>query len=273
MKQFDTLTVGFIGAGNMAEAIVRGLTERKVFTPSRIVVSDPSADRCRLFSDTFGVNVLADNQTVISKADVVVLAVKPQVMSSVLSPVKTSFRADQLVISIAAGILTGTLDAGCGGKPAIVRIMPNTPALIGKGVSAICAGPRANNTHMDIADKIFSAVGSTIRIDEKAMDVVTALSGSGPAYVFYWMEAMLKAATESGFDRETARRLVYQTFIGASALADASPDSPEILRARVTSKGGTTEAAIKTMEEAAVASSIMKAVGAAARRSQELSKS
>jgi len=273
MKSIESLNIGFIGAGNMAEAIIRGLIERRVFSPSRITVADTSSERRKLFSDSFGVTATPHNVEVVSSADVIILAVKPQVMASVLAAVKDSFTSSQLVISIAAGILTKTLDEGCGSKPAIVRIMPNTPALIGRGLSAICLGPRATAVQMTIAERIFKAVGSTIQVDESAMDAVTAISGSGPAYIFYWMEAMLKAAQESGFDPETARTLVYQTFIGASQLAVSSTETPETLRARVTSKGGTTEAAIRTMEESHVGSSIEKAIRAAALRSRELSQS
>jgi pyrroline-5-carboxylate reductase len=271
MKAIESLNIGFIGAGNMAEAIIRGLIERRVLSPSRIMVADTSVERRKLFSESFGVAATPDNLEVVTSSDVIILAVKPQVMASVLSAVKDSFKSPQLVISIAAGILTKTLDAGCGSKPAIVRIMPNTPALIGRGISAICPGPRAEAVHVNITERIFASVGSTIQVDESAMDAVTAISGSGPAYIFYWMEAMLKAAREAGFDHETARTLVYQTFIGASQLADSSADAPETLRARVTSKGGTTEAAIRTMEESHVGSSIEKAIQAAARRSRELS--
>lgn len=271
MKSFDSLTIGFIGAGNMAEAIVRGMMERRVFTPDRILVADTDPERCKFFTDRFNVTAKSDNPDVINSSDIVVLAVKPQVMATVLASLKNSFRPDQLVISIAAGVLTKTLNEGCGAKPAIVRIMPNTPALIGKGVSAICPGPRATQEHLEIAEKIFSAVGSTFRVDESAMDAVTAISGSGPAYVFYWMEAMLSAAKESGFDQATARQLVFQTFVGASELAVLSSETPDVLRARVTSKGGTTEAAIRSMDEAGVGASVIKAVHAAARRSRELS--
>jgi len=265
--------IGFLGAGNMAEAIVRGLLNGKVVSAGRIMLSDPSAERRILFQNTFSVSPVTDNRTVIEKCDVVILAVKPQFMKEAVEPFASHFRKSQLVISIAAGIKTSTLHMLCGEKPAVIRIMPNTPALIGKGVSAICAGPGADEGMMKLAESLFRSVGSTLRVEEKAMDAVTAISGSGPAYVFYWMEAMLKAAEQLGFNPETARQLVYETMTGAAALANSTHDSPEILRARVTSKGGTTEAAIRTLNENGVAESLIKAVQAAADRSRELSQS
>ena len=273
MKSMDSKSIGFIGAGIMAEAIIRGLIDRGVFSPSRIRIYDPAKERCDFFSSTFGVIADASNEQVIEKSDIIILAVKPQVMASALAPAASTFRANQLVISIAAGIRTETLDTICGKIPAIIRIMPNTPALIGQGISAICPGPRATEAHLEMTETIFSAVGSTIRVDESAMDGVTAISGSGPAYIFYWMENMLKAAGELGFEPSIARKLVYQTFIGSSALAAASQEAPEELRKRVTSKGGTTEAAIRTMNEAGVDRAVIAAVQAASRRSKELSQS
>lgn len=265
--------IGFIGAGNMAEAIVRGLITGNVVPPGRIMVSDPSADRRNLLASTFGVQATDDNRKVIESSDIIVLAVKPQVMGAALAPVADAFRSTQLVISIAAGLRTETLDGFCHHKPAVIRVMPNTPALVGRGVSALCAGPRAGEEHLALAETLFAAVGSSLRVEESAMDAVTAVSGSGPAYVFYWMESMLSAATALGFAPATARQLVYETISGAAALALSSPDSPEVLRAKVTSKGGTTEAAIKSLDHHQVREHMAEAVMAAARRSKELSQS
>lgn len=268
MKQ----SVGFIGAGNMAEAIAQGLLENKVVAAERLIVADPSEERCALFAQRFGAAVAADNLAVLRAADVVVLAVKPQVMAAALEPLRGAWRTGQCAISIAAGIRTEKLDAMCGGVPAIIRVMPNTPALIGQGVSAICAGPRADESAMQLAGSLFAAVGATLRVNEDMMDAVTAISGSGPAYVFYWLEAMLAAAKAEGFDDATARTLVYGTLSGAAALAQASAEAPDVLRARVTSKGGTTEAAIRTLSARGAGDAMIAAVRAAAERSRELSK-
>jgi pyrroline-5-carboxylate reductase len=272
LKTWEEVRVGFVGAGNMAEAIARGLLDRKLVGADRLIVSDPSADRRRYFAESLGIRATDDNAAVVSVSDVIILAVKPQVMGQATGPVAPAFRHDHLVISIAAGIRTEKLDAFCGGIPAVVRVMPNTPALVGRGVSALCAGPRAEAAHLDLAEKLFASVGTTLRVQENAMDAVTAISGSGPAYVFYWMEAMLKAAGELGFDAHAARQLVYETLSGAAALAVSSAESPEVLRARVTSKGGTTEAAIRSLDSDGVASALIKAVHAAANRSRELSR-
>lgn len=266
-----TKRVGFIGAGNMAEAIVQGLLERQVLAATNLLVADPAEARCALFQQKFGLHAAADNRELVRTAEVVVLAVKPQMMAAALEPLREWMRPDHLVISIAAGVRTAKLDALLGGLPAIIRVMPNTPALVGRGVSAICAGPRANDAALSLTETLFAAVGKTLRVEEMAMDAVTAISGSGPAYVFYWMEAMLKAANEQGFDAATARTLVLETLAGATALAAASTEAPDVLRARVTSKGGTTEAALRVLEERGVGAALVAAIDAAARRSRELS--
>ena len=271
MMKREYMKLGFIGAGNMAEAILRGLIHRQMFRPEQVMAADPSAAQRERFAESFGVAVTGDNRSVVNSADVLILAVKPQMMAEVLSTVQPGFRGDQIVISIAAGIRTEKLDALCGGLPSIVRVMPNTPALIGKGVSALCAGPRASEDAMKLAESLFASVGATLIVNENAMDAVTAISGSGPAYVFYWMEAMLKAATELGFDPATARTLVYETVTGAAALASESSEPPDLLRARVTSKGGTTEAALAVLNEQGVAEALNEAIKAAAHRSRALS--
>lgn len=268
----DLGTVGFIGGGNMAEAIVRGLVARGVVPAAQVTVSDPSEVRRTLLADGFGVRATASNEEVVGNARIIVLAVKPQMMAQALAPVAAGFRADQVVISIAAGLRTDTLDALCSRIPAIVRVMPNTPALVGQGVSALCAGPRAGAAHLALAETLFATVGTTVRVEEDMMDAVTAVSGSGPAYVFYWMEAMLKAAGDLGFAPAQARQLVYETLTGAAALAKASDEPPEVLRARVTSKGGTTEAAINHLESTRVRDHLADAVKAAAERSRALSR-
>jgi len=265
-------TVGFIGAGNMAEAIVRGLVARGVVPAAQVTVADPSEARRTLLADGFGVRATASNLEVVAGSDIVVLAVKPQMMAQALAPVATAFRGGQLVISIAAGLRTETLDSMCRYIPAIVRVMPNTPALVGQGVSALCAGPRAAVSHLDLAEALFATVGTTVRVEENMMDAVTAVSGSGPAYVFYWLEAMLAVAGELGFCPAQARQLVYETLAGAAALAKASEELPEVLRARVTSKGGTTEAAINHLESTRVRDHLADAVKAAADRSRALSR-
>ena len=265
-----TKVIGFIGGGNMAEAIVRGLLARKLVSPAQVLVSDPSANR-RAFFETLGIEATSDNCDVVRRAQTVVLAVKPQYMDEALAACAQGLRPEQMVISIAAGIRTEKISSLCGGRASVIRVMPNTPALVGRGVSALCRGPRASQSQLQLAVNLFSAIGRTLVVEEKDMDAITAISGSGPAYIFYWMESMLKAATQAGFDAKTARDLVYGTFEGAVQLAEQSSETPDVLRARVTSKGGTTEAAIRTMNERGMDAAVAAAIEAATTRSRELS--
>ena len=269
--QLQNIKLGFIGAGNMAEAILRGLIDRGVVSADRMMASDPSAERRALIQKSHGIIVTGENCEIARKSDVLILAVKPQVMAEVLHALSPNLKSSHLLISIAAGIRTSAIDTMCGSLTSIIRVMPNTPALIGKGVSVLCAGPRAGELEMSLAAQLFKAVGEVLTVNEDAMDAVTAISGSGPAYLFYWMEAMLKAAEEAGFDPDTAKKLVYGTITGAAALADKTSEPPDTLRARVTSKGGTTEAAIRVLNERGVGDAVVEAVRAATNRSRELS--
>lgn len=255
----------------MAEAILRGLLKKGVLAPDQIVAADVSAERCHLISSALGIRVVDSNDEVVRTAQVVVLAVKPQVMAEALASSSSLLRENQLIVSIAAGLNTEKLDRLCRGIPAIVRVMPNTPALIGQGVTAICSGPRATDEHLGLVGMLFSAVGSTLRVVEEEMDAVTAISGSGPAYVFYLMEAMMLAGQELGLDSSKTRQLVYGTLIGAAMQAGASEYGPDVLRARVTSPGGTTEAALRHLEAHHADRIITDAVKIAAKRSRDLS--
>jgi pyrroline-5-carboxylate reductase len=273
MKSVSDMTIGFIGGGNMAEAIVKGVLGAGAVQPGQVVIADPSSNRRDVFNHYFKTRTTADNREVVEQSDVVVLAVKPQFMSDALTPVSDTFRPDQLVISIAAGIRTDLLDRLTGGTPSIVRVMPNTPALVGEGVTALCKGPRADDRHVSLADGLFSVVGSTLIVDEADLDAVTALSGSGPAYLFYLLEAMMAAARDEGFDDARARELVYGTVKGAISLAANTNDPPAVLRERVTSKGGTTAAALDVLNSRGVGDAVRSAIKAAANRSRELSAS
>lgn len=262
----------FIGAGNMAEALVRGLVGPGGRSPGTLVVTDPRAERCAFFWERFGVRGLSDNAAAVQGADVVVLAVKPQVMGEVLGGLTSALPVQARLVSIAAGIRCATIEAVFAHQPSVVRVMPNTPALVGQGVSALCPGRWAREADLVQAEALLRPVGTVVRVEESQMDAVTALSGSGPAYVFYLMESMLRAAAELGLAPAVARQLVYQTVAGAAALAADSTEAPEVLRARVTSKGGTTAAAIGLMDERGVCDALAAAVRAAHRRAGELSR-
>jgi pyrroline-5-carboxylate reductase len=258
----------FIGGGNMARALLNGL-QTNGYVMSDINVIEPDAEKRAHLHTDFGVSVTEQLPSV-AIADIVILAVKPQQLRD-LSIFLGSLLQKQLLISIAAGIRANDIARWLGGYSAIVRVMPNTPAQIQLGVSALYAMPEVTKAQHVQAETILKAVGQTLWLDEEAkMDAVTAISGSGPAYVFYFIEAMQQAALELGLNETQAKALSLQTFIGASKLAEQSHESPATLRSQVTSKGGTTEQAILSMESSTVKSSIIKAVRAAAARSEEL---
>jgi pyrroline-5-carboxylate reductase len=270
MKDLKSSRIVFLGAGNMAEALVKGLLKAGLAMPSQIAVTDVREERRRFFSETFAVQGLAGNREAVVTADIVVLAVKPQQMRDVLSAIRGSLQPSALVVSIAAGLRTAAIEAGLGGG-CVVRVMPNTPALVGAGVSALCGGAGCTAADLTLAEELLGAVGAVVRVREEDMDAVTAVSGSGPAYVFYLMEAMLAAASRLGLTDEVARQLVYGTVAGAARLVTETGSPPSELRERVTSKGGTTAAALDVMRQRELAEILIDAMAAAHRRSRELS--
>ncbi|MCP4668683.1 MAG: pyrroline-5-carboxylate reductase [Deltaproteobacteria bacterium] len=264
--------LGFIGAGNMATALIKGLIESGVYDQEQLLVSDKSGEAMKGIADQFGVTCLPSNNEVFQEAWTVVLAVKPQNMREVLEEVKGEVRDDHLVISIAAGIplkmIRGILDKDV----PMIRVMPNTPALVQEGVSALAGGPGVTAGHMATAGAIFSAVGDRVEVEESMMDAVTALSGSGPGYIFRVMECMVEAGTAVGLERDTCLALVIQTFLGAAQLAKATGESLSNLREKVTSPGGTTAAGLEVFNNMGLEAMTLKAVEAAYKRSIELGK-
>jgi len=263
----------FIGGGNMANALAGGLVARGA-TPAQLRVVEPVADQRERLAEQFpGIATFADpSSDALAGASVVVLAVKPQQMRvacQALAPHLGS--ADALVLSIAAGTRIADIARWLGGYERIVRAMPNTPALIGKGISGVFAPSSVDAAGRRLAEAVLAAAGEIVWVGEESLlDAVTGVSGSGPAYVFYFLEALERAARDLGFDASDSRKLAYATFEGAVALARASSADPAVLRMQVTSKGGTTERAIASMDAAAVAASIVSAVKAAAQRAREL---
>lgn len=260
--------LGVIGTGNMAEAILRGVLRAGVLPAERIVASDPSEER-RLHVAELGIRCVEDNAEPAS-CPRVLLAVKPQVMGDVLDSIATHVAGGATVVSIAAGVATGLIDERLAGRGRIVRAMPNTPMLVGEGATALAAGPRAGEEDLRWAESLFAASGATVLLDEAQMDAVTAVSGSGPAYFFYLIEAMIEAGVEEGLSSETARTLAVCTCAGAAALLAETGEAPEELRRRVTSPGGTTEQAVSRLKADSVRESLIRAVRAAAERSREL---
>lgn len=265
----NKIKIGFIGGGNMAAALIGGLAG-KLTEARNIHAIDISADALQRLQQQFGITTATSIDAKIAACDVVVLAVKPQQMKDVVAQLLPHV-GKQLVLSIAAGIRAADLSRWLGGHNAIVRTMPNTPALIGKGVTGMVATAGVSALQRDTADAIMRAVGDTVWLDNEGLiDPVTAVSGSGPAYVFYFIEAMQHAAQEMGLSAEQGKALAISTFVGAAQLAAQSSEPVSVLRERVTSKGGTTYAALTSMEESGVKEAIIKAMKAAAARGREL---
>jgi pyrroline-5-carboxylate reductase len=266
-------TIGFIGAGNMAEALIKGVINANVCKPKYIFINDIRSDRLEFLSRQYRVQPVTNSTALAGQVDILVLSVKPQNMANALLAIESTVRYSTLVISIAAGVTVAEIAAGLGDKP-IIRVMPNTPALIGEGASAIFANARARPM-MDKAMRIFSAVGKTVIVDnEELIDAVTAVSGSGPAYFFAMMEEMIRAGHDLGLPPEIAKILVLQTAKGAAMMAaerDKFGESPSELRRKVTSPGGTTEAALKVFAAREFGQIIELALRAARDRSRELS--
>jgi pyrroline-5-carboxylate reductase len=265
-------TIAFIGAGNMAGSLIRGLVADG-YDAGQIVAADTNAAQLSALRGQTGVRTAGDNAAAVAASEVVVLAVKPQVLQTVARQIAGVVQARRpLVISIAAGIRERSLQAWLGGGVPLVRTMPNTPAMIGAGATVLHASPEVTPEQQDTAESILRAVGLTRWVeDEDLMDAVTALSGSGPAYLFLVMEAMEQAAVELGLPGETARLLTLQTALGAARMAMESQDDPATLRQRVTSPGGTTERALAVFEEKGLRATFAVALKAARDRSVELS--
>ena len=264
-------TIAFIGGGNMTRSLVGGLLADG-YPAERITVTEPEPDRRQALADDLGVTVTGDNVDTAANAGTVVLAVKPQVIHEVAEQIGGSIAdSGALVISIAAGVRIGDIERWLGGSPAVVRTMPNTPALVQSGATALVANARVTEGQRNEAESLLRAVGLTQWLeDERLMDAVTAVSGSGPAYFFLLMEALEEAAVAQGLEREAARLLTLETAIGAAKMALESSEPPARLRERVTSPGGTTEQALRVLEEGNMRELMGRAVTAAARRAQEL---
>jgi pyrroline-5-carboxylate reductase len=266
-------TIGFVGSGNMAEALTNGVLKAGVYRPGQVYVSDVRPERLEYLREHYGVRLAADNADLASKVDVLVLSVKPQNMGTALESIKDSLTADVLVISIAAGIKTSRI-ASVLGDVAVVRVMPNMPAWVKEGASVLYANEKAR-TKVEKARLIFLSVGKALVVeDEKLLDVVTAVSGSGPAYFFLLMQEMIKAGVAMGLSEEEATELVLQTARGAAVLAQKAAgegETPAQLSARVATPNGTTEAAFKVFQARGFSDMISAGLHRAAERSRELS--
>ncbi len=263
-------SIAFIGAGNMARSLISGLLASG-YPASQLSAADPAAEQ-RALIDQLGVHSAADNSAIVAAADVIVLAVKPQILAKVVGGL--SLTPSQLVISIAAGVDMASISSALGAQQPLVRCMPNTPALLQQGITGLCANPAVSADQRNQAEQLLAAAGATLWFDNEAdLDAVTAVSGSGPAYFFYLMEAMIDTGERLGLDREIATQLTLATARGAAAMAEqgvAQGQTPAVLRNNVTSPGGTTERALSIMDQHNTQAHLGDAIAGAAQRAQEL---
>jgi pyrroline-5-carboxylate reductase len=266
------LAVGFLGAGQMATALATGWAKASLLDVKRSLAADPVSGARANFQQTTGIKAVESNLEVLAACDVLILAVKPQVMNAVLAEAKTAIRASHLVVSIAAGVTLKTLGEQLGDKARLVRVMPNTPCLV--GASATGFSPAASATPDDAAlvERLFSAVGVAYRVPEHLLDAVTGLSGSGPAFVYLFIESLADGGVKCGLPRNVATSLAAQTVLGAAKMVLETGQHPGALKDAVASPGGTTIAGLHALERAAFRAAAMDAVEAATRRAQELGK-
>jgi pyrroline-5-carboxylate reductase len=263
-------TIGFLGAGNMAEAMIRGLVRGGHVPAEKIVASGPRRDRLDELATAYGIAVTRSNPDLARRSDVLVLSVKPQILPKVLREVTLDVRPDALVISVAAGVDTQTIEELLPPGLRVVRSMPNTPALVGAAATAISAGARATEEDMTLARFVFDAVGMTVVLDESQLDAVTGLSGSGPAYIFLVLEALADAGVKVGLSRRNAQRLAAQTVMGSAKMLLETDEHPGKLKDMVTSPGGTAIAGLHTLEQGGLRTTLINAVETATKRSREL---
>jgi len=265
-----TRRLGFLGAGNMSEALIKGLLHAKVLPPGRILASDVKADRLTHLHAVHGIRTTADNHALLRESDVVVLAVKPQAIDKVLTDVGADLRPDQLLVSVAAGVPIDALESRLPAGARVVRSMPNTPATVQAGATAIAGGAHAREDDLRVARELFEAVGRVVVLDEGLLDAVTGLSGSGPAYVMLIIEAMADGGVKVGLHRDTALMLAAQTVFGSAKLLLETGEHPGRLKDMVTSPGGTAIAGLHTLESGALRKTLIDAVEVASKRAAEL---
>lgn len=262
--------IAVIGAGNMGAALIKGLVQSKAVAPGSITAADTNKARLSEMKKDFKVKTTASNPEATRQADVVVLAVKPQILNKVLKEIKKNRKKDALILSIAAGYPTALIAQLLGGQPRVVRAMPNIAAAVGMAATALCRGKHARKKEIDLAKKIFESCGTVVEVDETLMDAVTGLSGTGPMYIFIIIEALSDAGVRVGLGRNIATQLAVQTVLGAAGMVEKTGQHPIFLKDLVTSPGGTAINALYSMEKTGLRAVIMDAVEAATSRSREL---
>jgi pyrroline-5-carboxylate reductase len=263
--------VGFVGGGNMATALIKGLLTARIYRPEQLWASDVDAPKLAALRRRFKIGTTPDNAALVAGSKVVIIAVKPQILDAVLAQMRPAVSAKQLFVSIAAGVPTARVQAGLGASARVLRVMPNTPALVGKGMSVLVRGPYATAVDERLGLRLLGAVGQAVAVrDESLLDAVTGLSGSGPAYVYLLAEGLIAGGIAAGLPAPLAARLALQTLSGAAAMLQETGETPEALRAMVTSPGGTTLAGLTELERRGFKEAVAAAVVTATRRSQEL---
>lgn len=262
--------VGFIGAGNMAEALIKSMIQGKLIKPSNIVASDVNTERGQELKERYKIKFLEDNKELVNKVDFVVYAVKPFMMEQILSEVFDFVKSGQVHISVAAGISLGFIEMNLPGGTPVVRVMPNTPCLVGAGASAYSIGKAIVPDQEEIVKKMLDCTGVSVKVEEHLINAVTGLSGSGPAYVFLIIEALADAGVKAGLQRDVAVTLAAQTLFGSAKMVLDSNEHPASLKDKVTTPGGTTIAGLHVLEKGALRGVLMDAVLAAAERAGEL---
>ena len=270
MALLDGYTIGFIGAGNMAEAMIRGLVRGGHVPAARITASGPRRERLDKLVASYGIAITLDNREVARSAGLVVLSVKPQILDKVLREIGDQLAPGALVVSIAAGVDTEAIESAIADGVRVVRAMPNTPALVGAGATAIAAGKHASEADLATAKALFDAVGITVVLDESHLDAVTGLSGSGPAYIFLILEALSDAGVKVGLSRRSAQLLAAQTVLGSAKMLIETDEHVGRLKDMVTSPGGTAIAGLHTLEEGGLRTTLINAVETATKRAREL---
>jgi pyrroline-5-carboxylate reductase len=263
-------SIGFIGAGNMAEAMIGGLVRGKHVAADKIAASDPRKERLEELRQKFGIDITTVNREIVERSGLVVLSIKPQIMDKLLREIGEHIKPGTLVVSIAAGVDTAMIEEAVAEGVHVIRAMPNTPALVGAGATAIAPGKHASETDLATAKALFDAVGITVELDESHLDAVTGLSGSGPAYIFLILEALADAGVKVGLSRRNAQRLAAQTVMGSAKMLLETDEHPGKLKDMVTSPGGTAIAGLHTLEEGGLRTTLINAVETATKRSREL---
>jgi pyrroline-5-carboxylate reductase len=265
--------IGFIGAGNMGTALIRGILDARIASPENVWAADVASDKLAKLKSDLQINTTESNPEILQHCDTVVLCVKPQNMGEVLSEIASAARPVHLFVSIAAGIPTARIESALGKRPRVIRVMPNTPALIKCGASGLARGRYATRDDMTFAVRMFRAVGIAVTLDESLLDAVTGLTGSGPAYIFLMIESLIDAGIKLGLKSADAEQLVKQMVLGTARMASELPQTPAQLRQAVTSPAGTTSAGLQVLNEGNFRDLISSAVKRATERAKELSQS